>query len=85
MDQKKFEDFTEAEFIAFVDKIKKADFPTEEEHDNAIYEFGRLTEHPDGWDLIYHPEPGADNSPIGVTKTVKAWRTANGKPGFKTN
>ena len=21
-----------------------------------------MTEHPDGWDLIYHPQAGADNS-----------------------
>ncbi|HGS6426801.1 TPA: bacteriocin immunity protein, partial [Klebsiella pneumoniae] len=56
---------------------------TESEHDEAIYEFSQLTEHPDGWDLIYHPQAGADNSPAGVVKTVKEWRAANGKPGFK--
>ncbi|EIX9501144.1 bacteriocin immunity protein [Klebsiella pneumoniae] len=48
-----------------------------------MYEFSQLTEHPDGWDLIYHPQAGADNSPAGVVKTVKEWRAANGKPGFK--
>ncbi|VEA62242.1 Microcin-E2 immunity protein [Serratia plymuthica] len=76
-------DFTENEFIDFVRKIKKADFPTESEHDEAIYQFGQLTEHPDGWDLIYHPAAGTDNSAEGVTKTVKEWRAQNGKPGFK--
>ncbi|MCU2854162.1 bacteriocin immunity protein [Citrobacter freundii] len=84
MGTKKITDYTEQEFVDFVNKIKRADFPTESAHDEAIYEFGQLTEHPDGWDLIYHPEPGADNSAIGVLKTVKEWRAANGKPGFKS-
>ncbi|ENU8725403.1 bacteriocin immunity protein [Salmonella enterica] len=83
MEDKKISDFTESEFIDFVRKIKKADFPTESEHDEAIYQFSQLTEHPDGWDLIYHPATGADNSAEGVTKTVKEWRAKNGKPGFK--
>lgn len=84
MSEKTISDYTEQEFIAFIDKIKKADFSSESEHDAAIYEFSQLTEHPDGWDLIYHPEPGADNSAEGVLKTVKEWRIANGKSGFKT-
>ncbi|BCA39963.1 bacteriocin immunity protein [Kluyvera ascorbata] len=83
MTKKKLADYTEQEFLHFIDKIKKVDFPTESEHDEAVYAFSQLTEHPDGWDLIYHPEPGADNSAAGVTKTVKEWRAANGKPGFK--
>lgn len=76
-------DFTEAEFVAWVNRIKTADFPTERQHDEAIYQFSLLTEHPDGHDLIYHPEPGADKSAQGITNTVKAWRAANGKPDFK--
>ena len=80
---KKLTDYTEQEFIDFINKIKKIDFPTEAAHDEAIYEFSQLTEHPDGWDLIYHPEPGADNSAEGVVKIIKEWRAANGKPGFK--
>jgi hypothetical protein len=84
MTNKTLADYTEQEFLNFIEKIKTADFPTESEHDEAIYEFSQLTEHPDGWDLIYHPEAGADNSPAGVLKTVKEWRIANGKPGFKS-
>ena len=76
-------EYTVHEFIDFFEKIKNADFGTESEHDEAIYEFSQLTEHPDGWDLIYHTQAGADNSPAGVVKTVKEWRAANGKPGFK--
>lgn len=78
-----FSDFTEQEFIAFVEKIKMADYRTESQHDDAIYHFARITEHPEGWDLIYHPEPGTDKSASGVVNTVKSWRAANGKHGFK--
>lgn len=81
---KKFQDYTESEFLEFVTKICSADFETEAEHDNAIWEFSQATEYPTGWNVIYHPEPNADNSPAGVVKTVKEWRAANGKPGFKT-
>ncbi|BEN54020.1 MULTISPECIES: bacteriocin immunity protein [Serratia] len=80
---KNISDFTENQFIDFVRRIKEADFPTEAEHDDAIYQFGQLTEHPDGWDLIYYPASGADNSAEGVTKAVKEWRAKNGKSGFK--
>lgn len=84
MIMKTLSDFTEAEFVAWVNKIKTADFPTERKHDDAIYQFSQLTEHPDGHDLIYHPLPGADNSAQGVVNTVKEWREANGKQGFKS-
>nr|WP_318381218.1 bacteriocin immunity protein [uncultured Enterobacter sp.] len=84
MTKRKFSDFTEAEFVAWVFKIKKADFKTEAEHDEAIYQFGELTEHPERWDLIFHPAPDADNSAQGIVNTVKEWRAANGKSGFKS-
>lgn len=84
MTDKKLSDYTEQEFLDFINKIKTADFPTEDEHDEAIYLFSQLTEHPDGHDLIYYPEPGADNSAQGIINTVKAWRAANGKPSFKS-
>ncbi len=36
--------------------------------------FEKATEHPSGSDLIYYPEDGADDSPVGILKTVKEWR-----------
>lgn len=83
MADNKISDFTEAEFTAFVSKIIAADFPTDKENDDAIYSFAKLTEHPVGWNLIFKPDRGADSSAKGVVKTVKEWREANGKPGFK--
>lgn len=83
MAEKNLSDYTEKEFYEFITKIKTADFLSESAHDEAIYNFSQLTEHPDGWDLIYYPEPNADNSTQGIINAIKKWREANGKPGFK--
>lgn len=48
-----------------------------------LEQFSKLVGHPEGYDLIFHPEPGADNSAEGVTETVKEWRAANGLSWFK--
>jgi len=77
-------DFTEAEFIAFIENIRVVNKGgTDEELGELLEKFSQLAGHPDGHDLIFHPEPGADNSAEGVTKTVKEWRAAQGLPGFK--
>ncbi|MDF0732708.1 bacteriocin immunity protein [Pseudomonas entomophila] len=75
-------DYTETEFLAFVRKTYYANFPSEAEQIEAVLEFERLTEHPSGSDLLYYPEPGKDG-PEFIVAEVKAWRAANGKPGFK--
>ncbi|MDR9864637.1 MULTISPECIES: bacteriocin immunity protein [Pseudomonas] len=77
-------DFTEAEFIAFIKNIRVVNKGgTDEELGELLEKFSKLAGHPDGYDLIFHPEPGADNSAEGVTKTVKEWRADQGLPGFK--
>lgn len=73
--------FTESEFLEFVKKIYIVDYPTDQDHRNAVYEFTRLAEHPAGTDLLFYPEEGKD-SPEQIVAEVKAWRAANGKPGF---
>lgn len=85
MKKKVLSDFTESEFLSFVTGICKDTYPTEEEHIDAVLLFKQLSEHPAGSDLFYYPEPGVDNSPAGIVKTVKQWRAANGKPGFKAS
>lgn len=77
-------DFTEAEFIGFIKNIRVVNKGgTDEALGELLEQFSQLVGHPDGYDLIFHPEPGADNSAEGVTQTVKAWREANGLPGFR--
>ncbi len=84
MDNKKIiSDFTEAEFLAFVKKIFNPNTTTEDEDVQNVLEFERLTEHPDGSDVIFYPPKDREDSPEGVVKEVKEWRAKNGKPGFK--
>ncbi|MDY7582390.1 bacteriocin immunity protein [Pseudomonas sp. CCI3.1] len=79
-----FSDYTEAEFIQFMREIREANkHAPDEVLDPLLQQFCQLTEHPDGTDLIYYPEDGADNSNEGITHTVKEWRAAKGLPGFK--
>ncbi|HGH4679541.1 TPA: bacteriocin immunity protein [Enterobacter bugandensis] len=82
-EKKSFCDYTEQEFLDLVRKICMADGETEEDDINNLLEFEKVSEHPDGSDLIYYPQDGQVNSPEGIVKEVKQWRKANGKPGFK--
>ncbi|MBP6122257.1 MULTISPECIES: bacteriocin immunity protein [Providencia] len=75
-------DYTEAEFKQLIEAIINCE-GNEKTQDNNLEHFIRITEHPDGSDLIYYPNDGDDDSPAGILKTVKEWRAKNGKPGFK--
>lgn len=82
--KKNISDYTEAQFISFVKEIRAANKSASDEVLGELLEqFRLLTGHPDGTDLIYYPESGADNSAEGIAETVKKWREANGLPGFK--
>ncbi|QHM77461.1 Colicin-E2 immunity protein [Mixta theicola] len=83
MKKKSITDYTEQEFLGFVRKICRAEETTEAEENALVFEFERLTEHPDGSDLIFYPRDDREDSPEGVVKEVKEWRANNGKPGFK--
>ena len=78
-------DYTEAQFIQFLDELFAANDngASDETLGELLDKFRQLTGHPDGTDLIYYPEDGADDSAEGITRTVKEWRAANGLPGFK--
>jgi len=76
-------EMSEGEFLRFVTKVYNDEYDTEEEHTDAILEFKALVEHPSGSDLLFYPEAGK-SGPEAVVAEVKAWRAANGKPGFKT-
>jgi hypothetical protein len=82
--QKLFSDYTEAEFITFMEEIFSANENSPDEVlDQLLEEFERITEYPSGSDLIYYSESEALCTPWGITGTVKQWREANGLPGFK--
>lgn len=86
--KERLEDYTEAEFLMLIKELYQnlANVDSNElerRRDDIVSNFRKLTEHPDGADVIYYPPEGADTSPQGVVNRVKAWRAANGKPGFK--
>ncbi|QVE19724.1 bacteriocin immunity protein [Pseudomonas cichorii] len=81
--ERHLEDDSELEFIRFVSDICAVNAMSEAEHGRWVIHFENVTEHPDGSDLIYYPQPDADSSPEGIVNTIKQWRAENGKPGFK--
>ena len=77
-------DYTEMEFINFIQKIRAANKSgSDEELGELLAQFRALASHPDGTDLILYPEPGEDNSAEGVTRRLKNWRASQGLPGFR--
>ncbi|MEL7935841.1 MULTISPECIES: bacteriocin immunity protein [Pseudomonas] len=77
-------DYTEQEFTDMLRQLCSGDMP-EKEEDRLLSHFIKISGHPAGSDLLYYPESGVDDSPEGITRTVKEWRAANGLPGFKSN
>ncbi|HBK49512.1 MAG TPA: bacteriocin immunity protein [Pseudomonas sp.] len=81
-------EYTEPEFLALIsdlyeDRTGLRGAELEKHRIDTVLLFEKLTEHPDGSDVIYYPPEGADVSPQGVINRIKEWRAANGKPGFK--
>lgn len=83
--EKNISDYTAAQFTSFIQKLFAANSSgaSDEVMADLLDQFCEITGHPAGTDLIYYPEDGADDSPEGITQTVKTWRAAKGLPGFK--
>ncbi|RIJ11284.1 bacteriocin immunity protein [Pseudomonas sp. 91RF] len=79
----RFEEYTESEFIALINRLVEGDYSSEREHDAIVDNIVSISEHPSGSDILYYPAEGVEDSPAGVLKAIKEWRAANGKPGFK--
>ncbi len=77
-----FEDYTEEEFIQWVNEICSAK-GGEARQDELLESFVAVTEYPEGSDLIYYYDD--DNAtPNRIVSAVKAWRKAHRKRGFKS-
>ncbi|WP_219854593.1 bacteriocin immunity protein [Pseudomonas japonica] len=50
--------------------------------DELVLEFERISEHPEGSNLMFWPKPGADTSINGIIAEVERWRLENGLPGL---
>ena len=77
------EEYTEADFKKLVQDICSVNAKNEEEHTQLVRLFCRLTQHPEGSDLIYYPDNEANAAPERITEIVKNWRAYQGLPGFK--
>lgn len=85
----KFEDYSEAEFLDFLNGFSCYPDGLEgrglEVHlDRLLNHFERVTEHPGRSDVIFYPKAGQEDSAEGILKEVKEWRALNNKPGFKS-
>jgi len=77
-------EYTEAEFLDFMREIFKENVAkTDSRLDIFLEHFEKITEHPEGTDLIYYASSDAESTPEAITRRVKEWRAANAKPGFK--
>lgn len=78
-------EYTESEFLEFMKEIFKENVAkTDDQLDILLAHFEKITEHPEGTDLIYYASSDAESTPEKIINKVKEWRAANGKPGFKT-
>lgn len=64
-------DYTEAEFLIFVQSVLAANTSPDEILDPLLFEFVRLCEHPAGTDLIYWPEDMKQQTAESITEIVK--------------
>ncbi|HEK1686703.1 TPA: bacteriocin immunity protein [Pseudomonas putida] len=77
-------EYTEQEFLEFLEEIERAnEHEPEEVLSHLLEHFRRITEHPSGTDLLYWPASEKDGEPEQVIKIITEWRLANGKGGFK--
>lgn len=82
--KKSISDYTETEFLELMNEIYKENTAeTDDKSDILLDHFEKITEHPDGTDLIYYAKSDAESTPSAIAKIVKEWRAQNGKPGFK--
>lgn len=86
----RYEDYTELEFLGLIKEFFDSSTSLEgDEYSRYISKLSRhfemITEHPRKNGVIFHPDPGVEDSPAGVLKAVKEWRAANGKPGLKVS
>ncbi|PCR98298.1 bacteriocin immunity protein [Pseudomonas fluorescens] len=84
----KLEDYTEAEFLAFLEGFYKNTTGLSGDAYSAysserMRHFEKITEHPRQRMVLTRPINGREDSPKGALDEIKEWRQANGKPGFK--
>ncbi len=77
-------DYTEVEFLELLERITKADAPSEKALDDLVDHFEMITQHPNGSDLIHYPDNPEDGTPENIVRIVKEWRLSQGLPCFES-
>lgn len=84
--KKKLQDYTRAEFLSLVKKIKRVD-GSKEEHDKLLEHFDHVVKHPKGADLLFFPQPDAElfneDDPEFILYIIKVWHNLKGQTAFK--
>ena len=70
--KKALSDYTEYEFKQLITEIKE-DVGTEKYQGDLVFHLNELIGPVGGSDLIFYPEPRADKSADGISKTVSDW------------
>ena len=81
--RKKFEEYTEREFLEIVNKLSSDEILSAEKLDAIADHVVDASEHPFGSDVLFYPDPSEPDTPERVVEIFKKWRAENGKPGFK--
>ncbi len=79
----KFEEYSEAEFVALVKDIFDV-HGSESYQDSLLEKFSRVTGYPSGTDLIFYPEGDNPVTPESVVTEIKQWRASVGKTLFRS-
>lgn len=80
----KLQDYTEPEFLNFVEKIWAVDVH-KQDHNRLVNHFDRIVGHPNGADLLFYPDDQLFNnhSTYGIVHSVKNWHARRGTAAFK--
>lgn len=86
--KQKFEDYTEEEFIEFLNELISPDKSLkgrklEKYWDELMDHFIIITGHPKKGDLVAYPDKPGDDEPENIVKIIKDWRKSQGLPIFK--
>jgi len=84
--KQKLQDYTRAEFVALIEKIRKVDV-SKQQHDVLIRHFDQVVGHPSGADLLFYPSDTEETygyDDIGrIIHYVKGWHNDRGQLAFQ--
>ncbi|ATF96675.1 TPA: bacteriocin immunity protein [Citrobacter koseri] len=85
--KQKLEDYTESEFLDFLNEFSanpryQEEMDRESYIDSLVDHFDKIVDHPEGNGLIFYPPDDREDSPQGIIGEIKRWRKSQGLPPF---